>query len=287
MKDGNLRVGEINFTNCDHIYYYLKNRYRPRGVSYFPGPPAVLNRMLRDAEIDLCLSSSYEYAQNAGQYYVLPDYGIGSRGALPSIRLFSRVPLDSLDGARIGLTAESGTTVVLCRIILQHFLGYENEYTTLASDLERSLESSEAMVLIGDKALAADSRAGSEDLFSYDLSRLWEHYTGLQFVFALWILRKDAAERLAPQLTEFWRAVHETHRDMENPEEKLVRQVLERKPFLTEKTLLSYWATIAYRLDKSHIEGLHLFYRLAAEAGMLDRVPELEVYDPECRHSPA
>jgi chorismate dehydratase len=282
-----LRVGEINFTNCAHIYHYLKHRYKPEGISYHPGPPAVLNCMLRNAEIDLCLSSSFEYARNAGQYYVLPDYGIGSRGALPSIRLFSRVPLDDLDGARIGLTAESGTTVVLARIILQRLLGYRNEYTTLAADLERSMKSAEAMVLIGDKALAADSHAGADDLFSYDLSQIWEHNTGLPFVFALWILRKDAAEPHAARLAAFWNAVHQVHFDIEHPEPELVRSIVERKPFLTEDSLTAYWNTIAYRLSESHIQGLHLFYSLAAEEELIPRVPEFEVFHPENHFLPA
>jgi chorismate dehydratase len=282
-----LRVGEINFTNCDHIYYYLKHHYAPEGVSYHPGPPAVLNSMLSKAEIDLCLSSSFEYALNAGKYYVLPDFGIGSRGALPSIRLFSRVPLDSLDGARIGLTAESGTTVVLCRIILQYLLGYGNDYTTLAADLERSLEKAEAMVLIGDKALIADTRAEEEDLFSYDLSQVWQHHTGLPFVFALWILRKDSAARHANRLAAFWKAIHAVHLDIEDPDEEVVADVLKRKPFLTEDSLLAYWDSIAYRLNEKHIEGLLLFYTLAVQAGMLESVPELEVFHPERNCTPA
>lgn len=287
MNGHTLRVGEISFTNCENIFYCLKNRCRPDGVSYHRGPPAVLNCMLRAGELDLSLSSSIEYAREAGQYFVLPDFGIGSRGELPSIRLFSRRPLDRLDGCRVGLSAESATTVALCQVILGSLLGYTNEYRTLVTDLGRGMEQVDAMVLIGDKALAADSHADSEDLFSYDLSMLWRQHTGLPFVFALWIVRRDSVDSLAGQLAGFWQALQCAHRELENPTEEMIRQVLEKRPFLTRNSLLAYWDTIAYRLSPRHMEGLRLFYSLAAGAGLISRAPEIELLDPARHCSPA
>ena len=143
------------------------------------------------------------------------------------------------------------------------------------------------MVLIGDKALMADARAEEKDLFSYDLSQVWQHHTGLPFVFALWILRRDSAERNANRLAAFWQTIHQVHHDIEDPDDEMVRDVLERKPFMTEDSLRAYWDTIAYRLDDSHIEGLLLFYTLAVEAGLLQSVPDFEVFHPEHHCSPA
>ena len=285
MNENTLRVGEISFTNCENIFYYLRNRYCPDGVSYHRGTPAVLNRMLRSGEIDLSISSSIEYARDSSRYLVLPGAGIGSRGALPSIRLFSRLPLDSLDGCRVGLSDESDTTVTLCRLILGHLLGYSNDYVTLAAGLERAMDDVDAMVLIGDKALEADSRTDTEDLFSYDLSVLWQQHTGVPFVFALWILRRDAAERLAENIAGFWRALDALHGDILPPDEELVARVLHSRPFLNRDTLLAYWETIAYRLSPAHMEGLRLFYRLSAEAGLLESIPEIEFYKPAGRFS--
>jgi chorismate dehydratase len=287
MNDQSLRVGEISFTNCENIFYYLKNRYCPPGISYQRGAPAVLNRMLRNGELDLSLSSSIEYASEPGQYLVLPGFGIGSKGELPSIRLFSRIPLDALDGSRIGLTDESATTVALCRVILGKLLGYTNNFLTIASNLESAMEQVDAMVLIGDKGLEADSHADTEDLFSYDLSMLWQQYTGLPFVFALWILRKDAAARLGGLLTGFWRALGGVHRDIALPDDELIEQVLATRPFLNRESLLAYWNTLAYRLSPRHMEGLRLFYRLSAEEGLLESAPEIELFDPAGQSSVA
>ncbi len=287
MSDTSLRVGEISFTNCEHIFYYLKNRHRPQGIRYHRGAPAVLNRMLCDGELDLSLSSSIEYARSPGQYLVLPGFGIGSKGALPSIRLFSRRPLDALDGSRIGLSAESATTVALCRVILGKLLGYTNTYRTLSSDLGSAMEQADAMVLIGDKALEADSHAVTDDLFSYDLSVLWQQHTGLPFVFALWILRREAAQRLGAQLADFWQALGAVHSDIQSPDNELIESVLGSRPFFTRESLLAYWDTIAYRLTAEHMEGLRLFYKLSAEMGLLEAVPEIELFDPSGRSSAA
>lgn len=287
MSDQTLRVGEISFTNCENIFYYLKNRCRRQNISYHRGAPAVLNGMLRCGELDISISSSIEYARDSGRYLVLPGVGIGSKGALPSIRLFSRKPLDALDGSRIGLSAESATTVALCRVILGKLLGYNNTYPTITLPLENAMEQVDAMVLIGDKALEADSHAATDDLFSYDLSVLWQQHTGLPFVFALWILRKEAAERLRSPLGEFWRALGEVHDDIERPDDELIGRVLETRPFLTREFLLAYWDMIAYRLTAEHMEGLRLFYRLSVEAGLLECAPEIELFDPAGQCSPA
>jgi chorismate dehydratase len=170
--------------------------------------------------------------------------------------------------------------VTLCRLILGHLRGYRNTYITLDSSLESAMEEVDAMVLIGDKALASDSRTDTEDLFSYDLSILWQQHTGLPFVFALWILRKDAVSTLASPLAAFWRALESVHGDIRRPDEELIAHVLSTRPFLNRESLLAYWETIAYRLSPGHMEGLRLFYGLSAEAGLLERAPEIEMYDP-------
>lgn len=276
MNENILRVGEIPFTNCCNVFYYLKRKYPVPGVEYRQGTPSELNTCLRRGQIDLCLSSSIEYAHGQGGYLVLPHYCLGSKHQLPSILLFSRLPLENLNGARIVLTAESSTTSVLCRIILGHFFGFSNEFITRNADLEDALEDAGAVVLIGDRALAARHRA--TDVQAWDLSSVWEEHTSLPFVFALWIIRTEAASEKKNILADFTRSLENAHRDIQNPDEDLVQWVLREKTFFTRASLIDYWGHIAYHLTEEHFQGLKLFYRLAYEAGQIPSIPEINFY---------
>ncbi|HUU28701.1 MAG TPA: menaquinone biosynthesis protein, partial [archaeon] len=274
MKEKVLRIGEIPYTNCYNIYYYLKRKYPVPGVEYLSGTPARLNALLRSSAIDLCLSSSIEYARGAGKYLLLPGFCIGSRGPVQSIRLFSSLPIEKLNGSRIVLTDESATSVILCRIILSRFLGCSNQFTTRKADLEEALRISDAVLLIGDRALAAGTRA--KNLYIYELNTIWQEHTGFPFVFALWTLRAEAVKETGEILKAFWRSLKKVHREIEKPDEELIRTVLAEKPFFTRQRLLEYWSYICWELSESHLRGLELFYRLAHESGYLPGSPEIK-----------
>lgn len=278
VKEKILRVGEIFHTNCYHIYYYLKNIIPVKRVEYIQGTPAQLNSLLRQGQIDLCLSSSIEYARDSNQYVILPRFCIASQGPVPSIRLFSSLSLDKLDGAKVILTNESATTAALCRIILGRLLGYDNEFVTLATDLDNGLRNGDAVVLIGDRALAARTHAG--EIYSHDLSLIWQEHTGLPFVFALWIVRTEAVRTLRPVLVTFWNALRSAHEWIAQPQEELIRTALEEKIFFTRQELLHYWQLIAYELTEDHLKGLELFYSLALESKLIPAKPEIEFYKP-------
>jgi len=280
VKEKSLRVGEIPFTNCYHIYYRLRKILPVDGVEYIRGTPAQLNSMLRQGSLDLCISSSIEYARDSSRYVILPSFCIASQGPVPSIRLFSRLNLDELNGARIILTDESGTTVAMARIILSRLLGYDNEFVTLGTDLEDGLQNGDAVVLIGDRALAANTR--TNQIHSHDLSLIWQEHTGFPFVFALWIVRAEAVRNRAVLLASFWKALRSAHERIDRPqEEDLIRAALEEKTFFTRGKLLDYWKLIAYELSDNHLKGLELFYSLAHESGLIPAKPEIEFYDPE------
>ena len=152
-------------------------------------------------------------------------------------------------------------------------MGFKNEFTTEIADLEEALERAEAVLLIGDRALAAGKRA--DKLYSYDLGSIWYQHTRLPFVFALWVLRENAVRTHAVALEEFWNALKEAHRSILNPDEELVGDALKTRPFLSCSSIQEYWRLISYELSEEHLKGLKLFYRLAKEIGALNSQPEI------------
>ncbi len=100
-----VRVGHIGFLNCYPLYHGFEqtgmladDRHidlpgRP-GVELLPGVPTDLNRMLVAGEIDLGPVSSIAYARNHTRLLLSRRLSISSLGAVDSIQLVTRRPLD-------------------------------------------------------------------------------------------------------------------------------------------------------------------------------------------------
>src|SRR5438552_10137961 len=110
-------------------------------VEEIHGVPTDLNHRLIAGELDLAPISSIEYARNADRLRILPRLCVSSEGAVDSIQLVSRVPLEQV--RRIAVTPESATSVVLTKVLLP-----EAEHLPLAEARD-----GDARLLIGDAAL--------------------------------------------------------------------------------------------------------------------------------------
>lgn len=264
-----LKIGQIDYLNCVPIFTELKRNIDCSGYEFVRGVPAELNSMLSHGEIDLCPSSSIAYGASPELYYLFPELSISSFGAVKSVFLFSRIPIEELDGKEIGLTADSATSVALLKILLAKRYGFRNIFVR---SMLRSLDYAEqpALLLIGDAALAEAAR--STKFFVYDLGRLWEEFTNLPFVFALWILRRDAyrrcpddVKRLAGDLVRAKRSAYESY-------ERIAAETVRQEDI---NGLVDYWRTISYDLTPRHMEGVRMFFSMAAELAIIPAAPEL------------
>src|SRR5256885_14989615 len=138
-------------------------------VEELVGVPTDLNRALLAGECDLAPISSIEYARNADRLRILPRLCVGSEGAVDSIQLVSRLPLEQVRS--VAVTPESATSVVLTKVLLP-----EAAHVRLG-------EEADATLLIGDAALQS---AFEDPTPHHDLGRLWLEPTGLPMVFAVW-----------------------------------------------------------------------------------------------------
>ncbi|GAB6064368.1 menaquinone biosynthetic enzyme MqnA/MqnD family protein [Deferrisoma palaeochoriense] len=259
-----LRVGRIGFANCTPLYLALEEAGLP-GVEYVEGVPAELNRMLREGAVDLAPSSSAEYLARPELYGFLPDLSISSIGPVASVLLFSRRPLEDLDGRTVGLTPASATSVWLVRVLLERRLGLSPRYA-------EPEDGCDAVLWIGDRALQ-EARKGAWPRV-YDLGALWHEATGTPFVFALWICRRDAFEADPSGVRRVYRALVEARQRAYRTYPQLARRAPEAA-WMGEADLLAYWQTISYDLTAWHREGLRRFAEEAAGLGLIDSVPPL------------
>jgi chorismate dehydratase len=268
-----LRIGRISYANCTPIFHGLQEQAPAAECQFVSGVPSRLNALLAAGDIDVCPSSSIEYAIHPERYLILPDISISSIGAVASVLLFSRLPLQELNGSTVLLSSESATSVNLLRILLEKYIGCSCRYRVSSLPLADALSEAPALLLIGDAALR--SRQGASRHHVYDLGLLWHEWTGLPFVFALWLCRRQAAEeqpeeteRLARQLVAAKRAAAQSYES--------IASLSPERNWMGYDGLVAYWRdNISYDLDSRHLEGLILFYRYCTELGLLPAEPEI------------
>jgi chorismate dehydratase len=251
-----IRLGRIAYVNMAPVFYRVDAEYEE-----VAGVPTALNAALLAGECDLAPISSIEYARHADRLRILPRLCVSSQGAVESIQLVSRVPLERL--RRIAVTPESATSVVLTKVLLP-----EAEHVPLGEEAE-----AEAKLLIGDAAL----RSAFEDPTPhYDLGRLWLERTGLPMVFAVWACREPLADGLA----ELERALVASVRLARAEPERLAYEASERYGY-PAGFLARYFEKLRYSFGPRERAGLLTFLELARDAGELDRVPELRFVHEE------
>jgi len=268
-----LRIGRIDYANCTPIFKALQLHDPIADYQLVGGVPAQLNSMLAAGEIDVCPSSSIEYALHPDRYLILSHLSISCFGAVGSVLLFSRVPLEDLNNRNILLSSESATSVNLLKILLEKRFGFSCRYTVHTSSFEDALQEAPAILLIGDAALRVSLL--KPDLLVYDLGELWHNWTGLPFVFALWLCRRQIADDWYTEVADLARQLVVSKSFARSN----LRSIAEEAPeasWMGVDRLVDYWHTnISYDLEDSHLEGLILFYQYCVELDLLKSKPEL------------
>jgi chorismate dehydratase len=243
-----VRLGRIGYVNMAPVFHRLD-----ADVEEVVGVPTELNRRLLDGEVDLAPISSIEYARHAERLRILPRLCVSSEGAVDSIQLVSRKPLEQVRS--IAVTPESATSVVLTRVLLP-----EADHVPLG-------EEADATLLIGDAALKS---AFEDPTPHHDLGRLWLERTGLPMVFAVWAAPDPVPEGVA----ELESALVDSVRRARAEPEILAHEASERYGY-PAGFLARYFEKLRYRFGPRERAGLLTFMELARDVGELGAVPEL------------
>src|SRR5438094_5064376 len=100
-----IRLGRIGYVNMAPVFYRLDFE-----VEEVVGVPTELNRRLLGGDLDVAPISSIEYARNADTLRLMPKLCVSSEGAVESIQLISKTPLERI--RTVAVTPESATSVV-------------------------------------------------------------------------------------------------------------------------------------------------------------------------------
>jgi chorismate dehydratase len=243
-----LRLGRISYVNMAPVFFRLDAE-----VDEVQGVPTALNEQLLGGALDIAPISSIEFARHAHRLRILPRLCVSSEGAVDSIQLVSKTPLEHV--RTVAVTPESATSVVLTKVLLP-----DAEHVPQG-------EPAEAKLLIGDAALKS---AFEDPTPHFDLGRLWQERTGLPMVFAVWA----APEPVADGLLDLQEALVASVRAARTDPETLAYESSARYGY-PPGFLARYFEKLRYSFGPRERAGLLSFLELAHEVGELERVPEL------------
>ena len=204
---------------------------------------------------------------------VLPDVAIAARNRVRSILLVSRYPLEEVRS--VAVDTSSRTSVGLVDVLLTKFYGGRRELRPMAPVISSMLYHCDAGLLIGDPAMMAQT----DGLYSYDLGELWRKQTGLPFVFAVWAVRKEALSQMRPGLELGGIFCRSRDHGLEPKNVSAIAREWAPRIGLAEPEIVRYLQdNICYSLDEECRRGLALYFALAAECGVIERVPQLEFW---------
>jgi chorismate dehydratase len=256
-----IRIGAVNYLNSRPLVYGLAERAPWAEVVY--DVPSRLADALDAGELDVALVPSIEAARHP-EYRIVSDACIGCRGPVLSVKLFSRVPMDSI--RTLALDAGSRTSAVLVQILLWRQFGLRPRVALL--ELGETIENcrADAVLLIGDRAIQSPPGrfAGV-----WDLGDQWWRTTGLPFVFAMWMARDGGATEQLEAL------LNETRDDGVAHIDEIA--AAEAAPLgLTEPQCRDYLSrNLNFHFGAGEKNGLELYLREAAELDLVhaDLVP--------------
>jgi chorismate dehydratase len=277
-----MRVGRIPYINCYPVYGAIDRGVVSLNGELVDGVPTELNRQMAAGTLDVSVISAVEYARDAKRYLLLPDLSICSDGPVRSVVLFSKRPASELHGRRVLVSRSSMTSVALLELLFEDV--WDAKPAFVPSDAELSDvarfgdEDHDARLVIGDAALhlwsrlrSPESLSGDHALtqyrFAYDLGAEWKSWTGLPFVFAVWVAQRTAPVDRALAIHAGLIASRDwglQHLDALAAQAALATGVL--KPVCAE-----YLSGLDYGLSYPHLAGLTEFFRRLVAAG---KVPD-------------
>jgi chorismate dehydratase len=260
-----VRLGAVGYLNARPLTWALDRSPDHWQIRY--DVPSVCAALLHAGDIGLGLIPSIDYLQ-ASDYRFVPGVGIGSRGPVVSVALYTRVPIDAI--RRIALDTSSRTSVALVKVLCHRRFHIDPEFVPHGPQLDAMTRLCDAGLLIGDPALEADPAALG--LRKIDLGEEWNAMTGLPFVYAAWTGRPGAVD------DEGIRALQEAQREGARSPDAIAAEYGRGDAAATARAAVYLRDNVKYGLGPDEAAGLQAFLDAAAELGLAPRKRRLEFF---------
>jgi chorismate dehydratase len=246
----NLTIGHIPYLNMVPFHQGFGPQALEKGghsLNFRSLSPRALGLEAEAGQIDAGAMSLVDTFRLSDKFRPLGDLGVGVRGAAGSVLLFSREPIERLQGL-CAVTDETSTSFRLLQVLLEKRYGRTAvNYGRVASSLLYD-GSADALLLIGDEALRARAEGIKGLPVVTDLATAWFEWQGSAFVFARWVIRRG----LPGPISDLLYGCLEKSLDSAVLNKSEIAELEAPKRGLTPSEVSAYWDGFAYRLAPEH-----------------------------------
>lgn len=179
-----IKVSAISYLNTlPFLYGIFQNKDLIDNIELTIDYPSQTAQKLLNRQADIGLVP-VAVIPHLSDYKIIEDFCISSKD-VKSVMLFSQVELSHIE--QIFLDYQSLTSVNLLKILTKFFWKKNFVFLNSNKDYETNIAGTTAGLVIGDRALNLLDKFE----YQYDLAQQWHSFTGLPFVFALWIAYKQ------------------------------------------------------------------------------------------------
>jgi chorismate dehydratase len=205
---------------------------------------------------------------------------IASKGRVRSLLLVRRASRRLQEIRTVAADTASRATLAYTRILFRAWSNAGAAFLPAAAHLDAMLKQADAAILIGDPALlaledcAARLKRPGEELVYHDLAEEWHTLTGLPFVSAVWCCTAKNPGGLGLVFETRDSITQDFIQSRDHGLQNIDALVAEwsSRIVIPAATIRAYLTTnIHYILDEECKEGMRVFFRMAAEAGVLPR----------------
>jgi chorismate dehydratase len=248
----NLNIGRISYANTSPFFHFW-----PEGGRYSLKSGAPRELAIAALEGDLLAGPLpvVETWKMEDRFGPLGFWGISTKEKCWSVILLSDKPISDLDQVTIGVTRESSTSVALVETIIRQ--RYHHEV-----NIRRGLTpEDDAWLVIGDQALKfwCGPRL-TRWTYVTDLAAEWWDWHHLPFVFAQWVIRRDAEPGVKGELMKILK--ESLDHGMNGLDAICQRQALELR--LSPHILKDYLSNFFYVLLGPEEQSMQIFKELYA-----------------------
>jgi len=250
------KISVVQYLNSVPLVWgMLKGEQQGRYELSFTTPAACADAV-HQGKAALGIIPSIEY-QRMEKAQILTGISIAAKQEAKSVLLLSNLPIEKIK--TVAVDNSSRTSAALLRILMRKFYSRFINVTPAAPKPADMLKRADAALVIGDPALSYDGDVAEV----YDLATEWRRFTGLPFVFALWVGREETRPGR-------FRKDFEDSRDFGLAHVEDIAAEYAPKVNLRPVGVQVYLTrNIDYSLDEENRKGLRLFFKLAREAGII------------------
>jgi|GEM_PF-2309777 len=253
MMGMSYHIAITSYLNTQPLFYH-----RPlQGCQILQLPPAATVKALLKGSLVGGIVPVAGLPLLADDFELLGPYGIACKGAVLSVALFSKIPFEALNHShRLLLSPESMSSNRLLFQLLQA------RKSSLSLPKVVTDDDADAELIIGDQALFRYYR--QSDHYVTDLSEQWWRQTAKPFVFARWVIQKNASSQLKQRLLDW--LVEGNHKQTELNRLTAVREQHRFQP-LNKAQILNYLQRIDYKINAEAQLGQNIFMQTLLAPG--------------------